>query len=396
MPQQTTFHFLLETSRHFTRTLLRGVVRWSNLYGPVTLVASPGHVEQQFILSSAKQLAKQKVGIIARLSTPGVVEARRKYGIPVVTIEPSLEKDAVIKRKLEISEILSNSPQIARMGAEHFVASGFRRFAYCGLPLRHWSDVREREFHHAITSRGYECHIYPFPDRLRLMSRAEEHPFLAAWLASLPKPIAVMTCNDDRGAQIIETCNFEGYQVPEQIAVLGVDDDDLICELTHPSLSSIRLDLENAGFRAAELLFALISRKVSGYHCISLEPTRIVPRASSVVTEHEDIMIRSAIRFIRNNYQSPIGAAEVARELDVSRRTLERRFASILGRSILERIHSFRLEQARDLLIETDDSVEQIAESAGFANLKQMLRVFKKFVNMTPSQFREKHGKVKE
>jgi len=392
MPQQTTFYVLLETSRHFTRSLLRGVIRWSNLYGPVTIIASPGHVEQSFLLTAVKQ--KQKVGIIARLSTPGVVEARRKFGTPVITIEPSLAKDVVIKNKLEISEFLTNSPQIARMGAEHLMSCGFRRFAYCGLPQRIWSDIRQKEFHRIITQHGYECHVYPFPVSRRLMSREEEHPYLAAWLASLPKPIAVMTCNDDRGAQIIETCNFEGHQVPEQVAVLGVDDDDLICELTHPALSSIRFDLENAGFHAGELLHALVSRRVSGYHCIPLEPMNIVTRLSSDVTKHEDVIVRSAIRFIRSNYQSPIGVSEVARELDISRRTLERRFTAILGQSVLERILAFRREQAKELLRGTDDTIEQIAESAGFTNLKQMLRSFEKYENMTPTQFRRKRTAI--
>ena len=388
MPQRTTFHVLLETSRHFTRMLLRGVVRWSNLYGPVTIATAPGHVEQRL----PRLDHSSRVGIISRLSTPGIIEARRELGIPIVTIEPSLEELLTVKEELEISEILSDSPQIAQMGAEHFLSRNFRHFAYCGLPLRIWSDIREREFHREITSHGFDCSIYPLPDPTRLFPPEEEYPYLTKWLAALPKPVAVMACNDDRGVQLVEICNFEGWHVPEQVAVLGVDNDDLICELTQPALSSVAFDLEDAGFRAAQVLWNLVSGNASGYHCISLKPQRIVTRLSSDVTAQDDPLIRRTLRFIRNNYQSPIGVAEVAQGLDISRRTLERRFMQVLNRTVREQIQRCRFEQAKELLLHTEDSVERIAELTGFGNLKQMLRSFEKFEGMSPANFRRKGG----
>jgi len=366
--------------------LLRGVIRWSNLYGPVTISAAPSHVDQRL----PRLDSSSRVGIISRLSTPGVIEARRDLGIPVVTIEPSLEHLRLVKEELEISEILSDSPQIAKMGAEHFLSRGFRHFAYCGLPLRIWSDIREREFFRVITSQGFDCCLYPLPDPTRLLSPEEEYSYLEKWLASLPKPVAVMACNDDRGVQILEICNFMGYLVPEQVAVLGVDNDDLICELTKPALSSVAFDLEDAGFRAAQILWNLVSENMTGYHCIHLPPQRVVTRLSSDVTAQDDILINRAIRFMRNNYQSPIGVDNVARELDVSRRTLERRFSQVLNRSVREQIQRFRFEQAKELLTYTEDSVEQIAELTGFGNLKQMLRAFEKLEGTSPTGFRKK------
>lgn len=392
MPQHTTFYILLETSRHFTRMLLRGVIRWSNLYGPVTLVVSSGHVDPQL----PKLTDARNVGIISRLSSPGVLEAKREFDVPIITIEPSLPEQVALKEELQISEIQSNSPKIARMGADYFLSRDFRNFAYCGLPLRIWSSVREKEFAREIGFHQRECHVYPFPDSGRLMSREEEYPYLARWLASLPKPVALMTCNDDRGAQIIEICNFEGYLVPDQVAVLGVDNDDLICELSRPALSSIALDLENTGFEAAQTLWNLVSRKVSGYQCVRLEPSGIVTRHSSDVTAQEDTLIYRAICFIRNNYQSAIGPMEVAKALDVSRRTLERRFAAVLNMSIRDRIQLFRLEQAKELLIYTNDSIEQIAETTGFCHLKPMLRAFMKYEEISPGNYRKRHGIAKK
>lgn len=367
--------------------LLRGVIRWSNLYGPVTLVAASSHVDQKL----PKLVDTGNVGIISRLTTPGVLEAKRNFNIPVITIEPSLPEHVGINEELEISEIRTNSPKIARMGADYFISRGFRNFAYCGLPFRVWSDIREKEFLRETSFHDHECFVYPFPSSTRLMSREKEYPYLSSWIASLPKPVAVMTCNDDRGAQIIEICNFEGYHVPEQVAVLGVDNDDLICELTQPALSSISLDLEKAGFHAAELLWRLISRQVSGYHCIPLEPVQVVTRLSSDVTGQGDSLIRQAIRYIRRNYQYQIGPSDVAKELDVSRRTLERRFASVMNQSIKDQIQIFRLEQAKELLLFTNDSVERIAQRTGFGNLKQMLRSFLKYEETTPAQFRKQN-----
>ena len=389
MPQRTTFYVLLETSRHFTRTLLRGVIRWSNLYGPATIIAAPGHVEQRL----PRLHNPSRVGIISRLSTPGVIEARRDFGVPIVTIEPALEELRLVQKELEISEILSDSPQIAKMGAEHLMARGFRYFAFCGLPLRIWSDIREREFFREITSQGFACSLYPHPDPSRLLSPDEEYPYLATWLASLPKPVAVMACNDDRGVQLIEICNAEGYLIPEQIAVLGVDNDELICELTQPALSSITFDLEKAGFQAAHILWNLVVGNMEGYHCIPLPPQRIVARLSSDVMAQNDSLINQAIRFIRRNYQSPIGTDDIARKLDVSRRTLERRFSQELNQTIREQIQRFRLEQAKELLVYTEDSVEYIAELTGFGNLKQIHRSFKKFEGVTPAEFR-KHARL--
>ena len=386
MPQRTTFHILLETSRHFTRMLLRGVIRWSNLYGPVTIIAEPGHVEQRL----PRLKYPSRVGIISRLSTPGVIEARKKWGIPIVTIEPALEGMQKQKEKYGISEILSDSPKIAQMGAKHFLSRGFRHFAFCGLPLRLWSTIREQEFYREITSQGFDCHVYPYPDSQQVLPIEKEYPYLVQWISSLPKPVAIMACNDDRGVQIIEVCNDKGYLVPEQVAVLGVDNDDLICELTCPALSSIAFDLEDAGFRAAQVLWNLISGNTTGYHCISLPPQRVVTRLSSDVTAQNDTLINRAIRFIRNNHQSPIGAADVAKELDISRRTLERRFSQVLNISIWEQIQQFRLEQAKELLTYTEDSVEHIAELTGFGNLKPMLRSFRKFEEMSPAAFRKK------
>ncbi|MDO5552579.1 MAG: DNA-binding transcriptional regulator [Planctomycetia bacterium] len=384
MPQRATYYLLLETSRHFTREIFRGAIRWSNLYGPVTFIVSTGHVDQE--LPRLRDI--ENVGVIARLPTPGVVDAVRELKVPVVTIEPSLEEYVRIKQELGISEIISDAAAIAGMAFDYFLERGFHNFAYCGLPCRIWSQLREEAFSQLVVDHGGLCHIYPQPDKRQVLSREKEQPYLVNWLKSLPKPVAILTCNDDRGSLLLETCQRLGYLVPDEIAVLGIDNDDLICELTTPPLSSIAFNLSDVGFQAADLLWNLISGAATGYHRIDVLPTEIVTRLSTDVLAQDNEVVNLATRFIRTCYQRPIGVAEVARDLNLSRRTLERHFSVVLGCSVREQIDQFRLNHAKSLLIETDDPVERIARLSGFGNLKPMLRAFSQYEGTTPGKYR--------
>ncbi|MDO5581904.1 MAG: DNA-binding transcriptional regulator, partial [Planctomycetia bacterium] len=387
MPRRTTIYLLLEMSRQFTREIFHGMIRWSNIYGPVSFVAATGGD----LCQSLPQLgSRENIGLIARLPTPGVVEAVQKIKIPLITIEPSVEEYVQIKQQLQISEIVSNSPAIAQLGFDHFRARGFRQFGFCGLPHRIWSSNRQEAFIKCAEDADCPCSVYPIPKDAENLSPEKERPHLAAWLQSLPKPIAILCCNDDRGAQLIQVCQEYDILVPDEVAVLGVDNDELLCELSTPKLSSVKLDLENVGFEAMDLLWKMISGTKSGYHRIPLEPLRITTRNSTDVVSLEDDIVNRAIRFIRNSYQMPIGVSDVARELDISRRTLERHFFEVLHSSVWEQIQTFRLEQARHLLEETGETVERIAILSGFQNIKPMLRFFYQREGITPSEYRQK------
>lgn len=388
MPQRATIYLLLEMSRQFTREIFHGMIRWSHIYGPVSFITTTGgHIRR-----SIPQLNSTKnIGLIARLTTPGVVDAVRRMKIPLVTIEPSVEKYVRIKQRLQVSEIVSNSPAIAQLGFQHFRSRGFRHFGFCGLPQRIWSSNRQESFVQYVQEAGFSCFVYPIPQSKWNTSPEKERPLLASWLRLLPKPIAIMCCNDDRGAQLIDICRENEILVPDEIAILGVDNDELLCELSNPQLSSVKLDLENVGFQAMDLLWKMISGSQSGYHRIPLDPLRIITRNSSDVVSQDDDIVNRAMRFIRTSYQIPIGVNEVARELDISRRTLERHFSDVLRCSVWEQIQIFRLEQAKRLLEETDDTVERIAQLSGFQNLKPMLRFFQMREGGTPSEYRKKN-----
>ncbi len=388
MPQRATF-FLFLTSKMFMREILRGVIQWSKIYGPVAVINSTGDINQLL----PKLRTMKNVGVIARFPTPEVLDAIKDLGVPVITIEPSLPEYEMIKEDLGFSEILSDAEEIVRMGVEHFVERQFRRFAFCGVPLQTWSNRREEAFaRQAARYGGTFIYSYPTEDGT-ILSSQEERPYLVKWLRELPKPVGVMACNDDRAAEILEICEIEEINVPDQVAVLGVDNNEFLCELTNPSLSSVTLNLIETGFQAASLLWSLISETKTGYHRIYLRPTEIVLRRSTEaiaeVIAKEDSLLQRAVHYIRENYQQPIDVAEIARKLDVSRRTLERRFAERLNTSVREQIEWFRFQQAQSLLCQTEDSVEEIARITGFINLKPMVRAFKKKLGVTPSEFRK-------
>ncbi len=213
---------------------------------------------------------------------------------------------------------------------------------------------------------------------------------LAGWLRSLPRPVGLMACNDDRGRQVLQACAAAGLRVPEEVAVVGVDDDALLCELSDPPLSSVALDLEGAGYRAAELLEGLMAGRVRGRRVVTVDPVRVVSRRSSDVLVMDDSVVARALRFIRDHANRPMGIDAVVERAGVSRRTLERRFAAAVGRSLFEEMDARRMDRARRLLMETDLPVTRVAETAGFSRLKPMLRAFRRAEGTTPAGYRQR------
>jgi len=211
-----------------------------------------------------------------------------------------------------------------------------------------------------------------------------------AWLKSLPRPVAVMTCNDIRGRQVLEASRLTGLEVPEDVAVVGVDDDHLICNLSNPPLSSVAVNLSQAGYQAAELLDDLIRGEARQPQQIVAEALWVVGRRSSDVIVTEDRHVAAALRFIRDRARQSIGVDDVVRHTGISRRGLEIRFRRAMGRSIHNEIQRIRLVFTKQLLTETNLSVERIAALAGFFSLPYLMSMFRRETGMTLAQFRRR------
>jgi LacI family transcriptional regulator len=380
---------LLETSTEYGRGLLRGIVRYSRLHGPWSLYVAPGHLEQA--LPKAKSWSG--TGIIARIRSPEMAKLISATGLPFVA--SSLDESRSPGRGDKFGEIRTNSAAIARMAAAHLVERSLRRFAFCGFVGLAWSLHREEVFSQYLGDRGLQCQTHRI-ELANWMQRAnwietweDEQPILVDWLKSLPKPVGLMACNDICGREVLQACAAAGLRVPDDVAVVGVDNDEMMCELSSPPLSSVALDLEKAGYEAARLLDNLMFGHLTGEHVVQVEPVYVVTRQSSEAIVQDDPCVATALRFIKNHAGQAIGVPNVVEQAGVSRRTLERRFFRALGRSIHSEITHCRLERAKRLLLETDLPAHRVAAGAGFGSIKTFNRVFRRAASIAPKHFRQ-------
>ncbi|HET7842445.1 MAG TPA: substrate-binding domain-containing protein, partial [Terriglobia bacterium] len=293
-------------------------------------------------------------------------------------------------------EIRTNSAAIAKMAAEHLLHAGFRSFAFCGFANLNWSAIRERAFTQFFNERGFSCFVHRITEA-NWMQRPNwieswdyEQPIMVRWLKSLPKPVGLMTCNDACGREVLQACASAGLRVPDEVAVVGVDNDEMMCELSNPPLTSVALDLTKAGYEAAYLLDRLMSLEPVKDRVVWVGPSRITLRRSSDALVQEDPVIARALRFIRDHARENLGVPNVAEEAGVSRRTLERRFFRALSRSVHSEIMRSRLERAKELLLETGLTCQRIAVESGFGSVKTFNREFGRVEGTTPQGFRRK------
>ena len=323
---------LLETSTEYGRGLMRGIVRYSRLHGPWSLYVAPGHLAQA--LPKAKSWSG--TGIIARIRSPEMANLIRATKLPFVA--SSLDESRPPGRGDKFGEIRTNSAAIARVAAAHLVERKVRHYAFCGFVGLGWSMRREEAFTRYIQDLGFPCQTHRIDlsnwmqQRNWIETWEDEQPILMQWLKSLPKSVGLMACNDICGREVLQACAAAGLHVPDDVVVLGVDNDEMMCELSNPPLSSIALDLDRSGYEAARLLDNLMSGQPAGEHVVQVEPHYVVTRQSSDVVVQDDPCVATAIRFIKNHAGQAIGVPNVVEQAAVSRRTLERRFFHALGR----------------------------------------------------------------
>ncbi len=330
---------LVETARGFGRDLLLGVARYSRLHGPWSFHITPGDFKQA--VPKMKQWGG--TGIIARIADDRIARAVIAADLPTIALGLTDEQMQADNPLSKFSEISSDPNEVSRLAAEHLIERRFTRFAYVGSYDRGWSARRERAFKGYLEERGFAPHIYPLPMRPQDRNWEREQALMARWMGSLPTPIGLFACDDDRGREVLEVCGMVGLNVPEDMAVIGVDNDEVFCELSDPPLSSISLNAETAGYRAAALLDDMMSGRVRKRQKIIVEAVRIVTRRSTDVVAVEDEDIAAALQYIRREQGRGISVDDVVETVAVSRRNLEKRFRETIGRSILDEIQLVRL-----------------------------------------------------
>lgn len=366
---------LLETSREFGRELLNGIARYSKLHGPWSF-----YLEPRGLKSSIPRIKNWNAdGIIMRnsvissdlinLKLPTILclhETRRLKHLPVVTTE---------------------SRVIAKLACEHLLNRGMKNFAFCGFDSLEWSNERRNYFSEIIKEAGFEVQIYKCSSKS--VSWDKEQLLLKKWLSNLPKPVGILACNDDRGQQVLEACKLARLSVPEDVAVIGVDNDPIICGFCDPPLTSIALNTEHGGYAVAELLDKLMNGEPMNGQEIRVTATHVVRRQSTDIIFVEDSEVSNAIKFIRQNSKNKIRVDDVVTQTCLSRRSLESRFRKQIHRSIQEEIRRVRTDLITQMLIETNLTISEITAMFNFTDVEHISRYFKKEKGLGLREFRK-------
>ena len=330
-------------------------------------------------------------GVIADLDNASVAKAVATSKLPAVGFGSGYGWHAPERR---MPYFFTNNQAIAKLAAGHLLDRGFNNLAYCGYrrnSTNGWSEEREQEFARQAKARGFACHIYR-GSYWNSPRWADIQDALCAWLLSLPKPLGLMAANDNRARQVLEACRVCGLQVPEQVAVIGVDNDEVLCRLCSPLLTSIEQGAQRIGYEAASLLDGMMrgEKPTKRHHVI--DPVGVITRRSTDVFPIKDRQVAAAMIFIRDHACAGIKVPSVVSATKASRSALEARFKAVLGRTLHKAIRDVQLEKAKSLVTETRLSAKEIAAATGFKSVQHMSSSFQKSVGLPPAAYRRAIG----
>ncbi|WP_066366038.1 AraC family transcriptional regulator [Herbidospora mongoliensis] len=378
MAQTRHVALLVETSNAYARGLLVGIKKY--------LVTHPGwsiylgeHSRQETDLSWLDGWRGD--GVLARIENAHTASHVRRLGVPAVDLSA-----AYLAPELPCVE--TDDDAIARLAVEHFTTRGLRTLAFCGDDRFGWSMKRGARFAEHAAAHGVTAHEFKMEHHRNL---AVEREAMARWLDGLPKPVGVLACYDIAGQEILEACKIAGLAVPDTVAVLGVDNDELICNLTTPPLSSVQPDTTETGFLAASLLDQMMTGANLEPRLHLMKPLRVVTRQSSDILAVGDPIVARALQLIRDRVDDGLPVETVQRHVGLSRRSLDYRFMQVLGRTVHEEITRVRMERLSDLLLQTDWSLPQLAARMNFSHSEYMGVAFKKFTGKSPGEYRRAH-----
>ena len=371
----------------FGRAICQGVSRFIQEHGGWSLFLYKGEVNAAAMHEWLR--ANHIDGIISSPPSRDLFLPLLESGIPLVNV---IQRD----RGVGVTSIMSDPAGIARMAAEFFTRSGFWNFAFCGHPGFVVSDLRETAFRDVLAALGHPLHTPPADDRPREITYEHVHEMetdrrLAEWLRELPKPVALLAYNDFRAQEIIRLAQEVGIDVPGQLAVLGVDNDEIVCNMCAPALSSIEIDAQEIGYAAAQALDGLLRGDVHPGVEVLVSPTRIVERQSTGLAPVENPVVSQALRLIRDRVRENMTTKALCEELNLSRTHLDKLFLQHLGYTPSEEIKRGRVKYVTELLQGTQLSLSEIAGRCGFNSTVCLGQFIRRETGMTPGTLRRKN-----
>jgi len=375
----------MDPDRGWTRNLLTGIAKYCRLNHPWGIYRL-----SQFYWRPEHKRNKNEINNLKKWKPDGVITREMEYiddimklGVPVIGSDTPRDLP-------DIPIITSDFELTGAMAADYFLERGFKNFAFCGYSDVAWSTKRLEGFKKTLSSKGFEVKVYMKPMSSLRQLWSGEIERLSKWLKTLPESTGIMTCSDERSLHVLEACKTSSILVPEEISILGVDNDEILCELANPPLSSIAFNTEDLGYLTAKMLDRMMSGRQSVTGNLVAKPTRVITRRSTDIYAIEDSQVALALAYIRENRFTLLSVSDVVKSTSVSRRNLEHRFKKWLKRSILDEIKRVHVDLMAELLIETNYSVSKIALMMGHSSADNICRYFKSKKGMSPARYRSK------
>jgi LacI family transcriptional regulator len=373
---------LIETSGSYGRGLLQGISKYNRERGEWSTCFRPYSLND---VTPAWLKSWRGDGLLLRIDAADLAGVAKRSGAAIVNLRGAAPGSP-------FANVTVDEAQVAKLASQHLIERGLEHFAFCGRPRGQNPALDERgeQFRRLIERAGNVCHMYPDATAPARDEWDVEQSRLTAWIASLPKPIGIMACNDERGLQVLDACRRCGAAVPDDVAVIGVDNDPSLCELAIPPLSSIDVNAEGIGYEAAAVLDRMMNGEAAPSAPVKLSPRGVVTRRSSDVVASEDEEVSRAVRYIREHACGGLQVADVLGFMGISRASLQQRMKRLLGRTVHQEIQRVRLSRAKELLAMSPLTIKQVARESGFASVQYMTRVFRAATTETPARYRHR------
>jgi LacI family transcriptional regulator len=373
---------LIETSNAYARGILGGITAYIREHGAWSIFL-PEHGRGD--AESAHLKGWKGDGIIARIENTRIARALAGSNVPVVDVSAAQLFKGV-------PWVETDNRAIAGLAFSHLKDRGFRNLGYCGLSNFNWSVWRRDHFCALAKRAGIDVAVHMTPRPIgHAADWAAEQNSLAKWVRTLPKPIGIFACFDLRGRQLLDACRSAGVRVPDDVAVIGVDNDPVTCELADPPLSSVEPDTHRTGYLAAELLDRMMHGEKIKQGEYAISPVGITARRSTDALAINDPIVSAAVRFIRSHACEGINVDHVIQDVAVSRRILEQRFRNLVGRTVHQEILRCRVERVKELLATTDLPLKTIAGHIGVCHAEYVNVIFRRLTQQSPSAYRREY-----
>jgi LacI family transcriptional regulator, galactose operon repressor len=365
---------------HFDREVVRGVIRFSKNRPGWQLF---GH---GWMFSPLDDLAHWNGdGVIARVESTGMAELLASLHLPIVDVA-----GAYLHYGFE--SIKNDDVATGRLVGKYLTDRGLRNFAFFGVTGADWSHARERGFEESVLGSMSDTGVGSFTRPLTWWKTPGTNAEVADFVADLPRPAGAFACNDATALKVLLACRSVGRMVPDELAVVGVDNEDITCEIAQPALSSVALDLEKIGYQAADRLDLILHGRGAESAHTRIPPSRLHERVSSRIFPTKDPLVRRALEMIHGRVDSGISTPDLIEAIPLSRRSLEIRFRRETGKTLHRAIMDARLARACDLLRDTETKIAAVSHESGFQSIQRFFEVFRTHLGVTPGEYRRIHG----